>query len=156
MKMNSSKKYFSQLKMFYLFFLILISFSFLISGCSSNKKDSVCFEKKCFDVEKVSSFAEREKGLMFRESLDVNNGMLFIFDKEDIYAFWMKNTLIPLDMIWINSSNEVVFVYENATPCGENECPPIPPDKKAIYVLEINAGLAEKYSIKSGDKVKIY
>ena len=54
---------------------------------------------------------------MFRESLNENSGMLFIFPKEDFHNFWMKNTLIPLDIIWINSAKEIVFIENNAQPC---------------------------------------
>ncbi|MGV8162302.1 MAG: DUF192 domain-containing protein [Candidatus Nanoarchaeia archaeon] len=136
---------------FLVFLLILLTSS--IAACTP--RSEVCFEKKCFFVEKVSTPKEREIGLMNRTSLEEDSGMLFIFEKEDIYAFWMKNTLIPLDMIWINSSNQIAYIYQNATPCEENECPPIIPLQNATYVLEINSGLTNKYNLKLGDRVKI-
>ena len=62
-----------------------------------------------------------KNGLMFRENMDSDRGMLFIFEKEGEYPFWMKNTLIPLDIIWINKDKEVVFISENAQPCEEGK-----------------------------------
>lgn len=136
--------------------LLLASIAFLvIIILNANEKDKVCFEKTCFRVEKATTEQQRETGLMNRKSLRENSGMLFIFEEEGNYAFWMKDTLIPLDMIWINSTENVVFVKKNAMPCGA-VCPPIYPDKNATYVLEINSGLAQKYSIDVGDSAKIY
>ena len=106
-------------------------------------------------MELAKTEAEREKGLMNRTSLDSNKGMLFIFDKEDIYSFWMKNTLIPLDMIWINQNNKVVFISKNAQPCKTLICPVITPTVNAKYVLETNAGLSGKFGFKPGDAVDI-
>lgn len=96
---------------------------------------------------------ERSRGLMYREGLDSDKGMLFIFEKEGEYPFWMKNTLISLDIIWINENKEVVFISENAQPCSEEySCPSISPGKNAKYVLEINGGTSERIGLKIGDK----
>ena len=144
-----------------LFILILI----FISSCynyDNIKKKSVCFEKNCFVVEIADTNYKREFGLMNRTFLDKDKGMLFVFDKEDYYSFWMKDTLIPLDIIWINSNKEVVFIKENALPCNLFEkklnqkygkCETYISDKKAKYVLEINNGLVKELNIKVGDKV---
>ncbi len=94
---------------------------------------------------------------MFREKLDLDKGMLFIFEEEGEYSFWMKNTLIPLDIIWINKAKEVVFISGNTQPCQEEySCSSINPGKNAKYVLEINAGIAEKIGLKVGDKITIF
>ena len=86
-----------------------------------NQLSSVCFGNPpaggCFQVELARTESERDQGLMYRKELDKNKGMLFIFDKEGIYPFWMKNTLIPLDMIWIDSNNKIVFIAQNVQPC---------------------------------------
>ena len=66
----------------------------------------------------------------------------------------MKNTLIPLDIIWINANNEVVFISENTIPCEKDFCPSIEPVREAKYVLEINGGLVEKIGLKIGDKLE--
>jgi len=115
----------------------------------------VCFKNNCFQVEIVKTELERGKGLMYRENLDKNKGMLFIFNKEGIYSFWMKNTLIPLDIIWINANGEVVFINKNTQPCKSLLCPSIIPSARAIYVLEVNAGICQEIGLKIGDLVKI-
>lgn len=114
----------------------------------------VCFSPPtggCFEVEVAESSRELEKGLMFRKSLDQNKGMLFIFEKEENHPFWMKNTFIALDIIWLESNRKVVFLKENAQPCLQKDCPLINPGVNAKYVLEINAGLAEKIGLRIGD-----
>ncbi|MGV8168671.1 MAG: DUF192 domain-containing protein [Candidatus Nanoarchaeia archaeon] len=139
------------------FLTIILVLSLFQTGCIIKEKASrVCFEQKCFFVEKVSTPETREIGLMYRTSLDEDKGMLFVFENESIYPFWMKNTLIPLDIIWIDSSGKIVYVYSNAQPCGEGSCPPIYPNSSAKYVLEINAGLAEKYNLNENQNIRIY
>lgn len=114
----------------------------------------VCFEQSCFNVEVADSPAEQQEGLMFRQSLEKDKGMLFVFKKVRNYPFWMKNTLIPLDIIWINQSNEVVFIKKNAQPCSEI-CESIDPGQNAKYVLELNGGVASETNLKIGDKVSL-
>ena len=86
---------------------------------------------------------------MFRESL--NRGMLFVFETQDIYPSWMKNTLIPLYIIWIDKDFKVVHI-EHAVPCNDT-CPSYVPEKKALYVLEANAGFADNIIV--GDSLSI-
>lgn len=119
------------------------------------KKGRVCFKNNCFDVDIARTSEERSKGLMFKERLDINQGMLFIFDRNDIYSFWMKNTLIPLDIIWINEEKQVVFIKEEAIPCEEEFCTTINPLVVGKYVLEINGGLSRKIGLQIGDKINI-
>lgn len=106
------------------------------------------------NVEIADSFEERAKGLMFRDKLQENTGMLFVFDNEGNYPFWMLNMTFNLDMIWVNSNGKVVFIVENAPPC-KNECKVINPKTNALYVLEVNAGFVEKHGIKQGSIVHI-
>lgn len=142
-------------------YILLIFFIFLISGCSSQIQ-KVCFTNKCFNVEIANTDKDREIGLMNRTYLGKNDGMLFIFDKEDSYSFWMKNTLIPLDIIWINSDKKIVYIKENALPCNlfskkldqkEEKCEVFNPEINAKYVLEVNGGLSKELNIKIGDSV---
>jgi len=114
----------------------------------------VCFEWNCFYVEVVDTPIQREKGLMNRANLEDDEGMLFIFESEGHYPFWMKNTLIPLDMIWIDEDKEIVFIYENALPCEEDPCTVISPSGNAKYVFEINGGLTSKKGIVVGQKLE--
>lgn len=117
----------------------------------------VSFENKIFQVELAQTDAERQQWLMYRESLDEDKGMLFIFPDEWIHSFWMKSTLIPLDMIRINTisgENRVVDI-QTAEPCTTPECEIYTPAWNSQFVLEINAWLAEKYWITTGDLVYI-
>lgn len=133
--------------------LVVFLLLFLPKILHDSKNTQVCFKENCFYVEIASTESQRARGLMYREHLDENTGMLFVFEKEDIYPFWMKNTLISLDMIWVNKNNEVVFIEKNALPCKDNICYNISPDRPAIYVLEINAGMVEKLNISLRDKI---
>ena len=96
---------------------------------------------------------ERSKGLMFRERLDQDSGMFFVFEREDRLSFWMKNTWIPLDMLFIDENFEIVEIKEFVPPCMEDPCPDYPSNKPARYVLEVNGGFVEKNSIRVSDKV---
>ena len=138
-------------------FLLLATLLALIStiGCDRSDQSSVWFEDHCFSVEVVTTPQERARGLMFREHLDPDRGMLFIFDWEAVYPFWMKNTRIPLDIIWIDSNKEVVFISKDTQPCEQEPCPTINPYKKAKYVLEVCGGTADKIGLEVGDKLKL-
>lgn len=113
----------------------------------------VCFGARCFSVELATTSFEKELGLMFRNELPRDRGMLFVFKGEGVHSFWMKNTYIPLDMIWLSRNKEVVYIKKNAFPCKDSECPPIVPDKSALYVLEINGGTADQLGLNIGDKM---
>ncbi|MCX6815196.1 MAG: DUF192 domain-containing protein, partial [Candidatus Aenigmarchaeota archaeon] len=91
-------------------------------------------------------------GLMDRNYLASDKGMLFVFANEGVYPFWMKNTLIPLDMIWLDSDHGVVFISRDTQPCKQDPCPTINPGKNAKYVLEVNAGVSDRIGLKEGDK----
>ncbi|HIH36825.1 MAG TPA: DUF192 domain-containing protein [Methanocellales archaeon] len=109
----------------------------------------------CFYVELAATPDDRTLGLMFREHLDPDKGMLFIFEEEGVRPFWMKNTLTPLDIIWISEDQEVVFISKNTQPCKTDICPGINPGKKAKYVLELNGGISDKIGLSVGDKALI-
>ena len=95
---------------------------------------------------------ERKNGLMFREKLEENSGMLFIFENEESQTFWMKNTLIPLDIIFIGSGFEIVDI-KNAEPCRKDPCKLYASSGPAKYVLEVNAGFAARNELGLGDKM---
>jgi len=117
--------------------------------------NSVCVKNRCFFVELAKTDSERERGLMFRDQLPKDNGMLFIFDKEGVYPFWMKNTLISLDIIWADNQGRVVYVSQSTQPCKSLLCPQIIPTSKARYVLEVNGGMSEELGLKLGDELGI-
>ena len=136
-------------------FLLVLGFSFYYNYSSVfGEMNSVCFEERCFIVEIANNDEERQKGLMFRESLARDAGMFFVFERPGRHGFWMKNTLISLDIIWISEDQEVVYIKEDALPCGNEVCLSINPTAEALYVLEINSGLVEKLGIKVGDEVE--
>jgi len=140
----------------YIVFLIIVLSSIIILSFSINQSyQVVCIKERCFKIEIAQSQEERERGLMFRQALKEDEGMLFIFPSEEFHSFWMKNTLIPLDIIWINKENKIVYIQHNALPCTSDPCPSYTSKQKAIYVLEINAGFVEKYNFEEGDKITI-
>ncbi len=102
------------------------------------------------DIEIADTNPKRMQGLMFRESMKENRGMLFIFPTEEYQSFWMKNTIIPLDMIFVNAKRDIVNIHKNTTPYSEQSYPSTSPAK---YVIEVNAGFTDKYNIKPGDKI---
>ncbi len=93
---------------------------------------------------------QRETGLMYREAMDEDQGMLFIFENEEPRGFYMKNTKIPLDLIFLNSEEKIVSIAKNAQP-GNLET--IPSQVPAQYVLEVNAGLAHQWNLTVGDSL---
>jgi len=140
-------------KKIFLILIILTSLILLKIIRDNPKQDKICFENHCFYVELARTEQERTYGLMFRESMDLNKGMLFIFNEEKEYPFWMKNTLFSLDIIWINQDKEIVFIKKNVQPCKEEKCERIDPDKKAKYVLEINGGITDSIGVGLGDRL---
>jgi uncharacterized protein len=136
---------------------MLVSLILLVSGCTGiqeqKKIQKVCFKENCYDVELAQTDEQRQTGLMGRENLDKDKGMLFVYGEDGVYTFWMKNTLIPLDMIWIDGNGTVVRIIKNAEPCGKEYCPSINPNKKARYVLEIRGGEADSIGLAEGNKI---
>ena len=106
-------------------------------------------EKARFQVEVVQTDAERRQGLMSRESLGKNRGMLFVFEDEDFRSFWMKNTLIPLDIFYFDAEGVLVSL-RTMQPCEADPCPGYPSGHKAKYALEVNAGVADREGIDIG------
>jgi uncharacterized membrane protein (UPF0127 family) len=104
-----------------------------------------------FEVELATTPAEREQGLMFRKSMAPNAGMLFLYPGEQPVAFWMKNTLIPLDMLFLKADGSIVQIAHNALPLDET---PIPSNQPVKAVLEVNGGTAAALGIKEGDRVE--
>lgn len=115
----------------------------------------VCIGEACWTAEIARRPKELERGLQFREELPEDRGMLFIFEQPHKAQFWMKDTLIPLDIIWIDQGSQIVHIEKNVQPCQSVVCPSYGPPTEAEYVLEIPAGLTEKMEIKLGDIVTL-
>jgi len=131
-------------------------------ACAQSENDGVKFERSSlvivtaareikFDIDMATTEPQREHGLMFRKQLGAYEGMLFDFFREQPVAFWMKNTLIPLDMVFIAADGTVRHVHANAVPMSTDT---IPSEAAVRAVLEINGGTARLLGIKPGDKVK--
>ena len=103
-----------------------------------------------YSLEVVRTPEEQAQGLMFRESLPPRHGMLFPFPEPGVHSFWMKNTMIPLDIIWLDRNGTVLFVSANTPPCRADPCPNYGPNTTASNVLEIAGGMAVKEGVKVG------
>lgn len=103
------------------------------------------------DIEAADNNQLRARGLMYRRSLPEKAGMLFIQDAEEMQSFWMKNTYIPLDMLFVNTAKEIVTIHANTTPLKEWSYASTEP---ALYVVEVNAGFTNRYGIRTGDKIE--
>ncbi|MBW2987466.1 DUF192 domain-containing protein [Candidatus Woesearchaeota archaeon] len=130
--------------------LTIILTTAILTGCTTEKYVEIDGQK--IDVEIADTPLERSEGLMDRKALCDTCGMLFIMDKEAKHSFWMKNTLIPLDMVFIDSDLVVVDVLQ-AIPCTEEPCAHYTPKEDALYVLETNVMKFDESLI--GKKVKI-
>jgi uncharacterized protein len=95
----------------------------------------------------------RMRGLMFREFLAPDAGMLFVFEAPEVQGFWMKNCKIPLDLIWLNERKEIVYSV-TVDPCQKDPCESYKPMQKAKYVLELNAGFLKKHGIGLGAQME--
>ena len=105
-------------------------------------------------VELAADDENRAQGLMYRDHLRPGAGMLFLFPEEGEYPFWMKNTRIPLDMIWIDSNRRIAHIAHDVPPCQVEDCPSYPPHAQARYVLEVSAGVAKAHGLGDGDLLR--
>jgi len=97
---------------------------------------------------------ERARGLMFRERINPDQGMLFVFAAEGVHSFWMKNTKIELDMLWLDRDRRVIHIEEDVPPCLEDPCPSYGPGRPALYVLELKSGSARAHRLMISDRIE--
>ncbi len=133
-----------------LFILIVCS-----RGFAEHESRNVCFKQSCVQAEVAASEPERLQGLMLRDSLAESAGMLFVFDREAIYPFWMKNMRFPIDIIWMSADKHIVEILSDASPCGD-ACTQLVPVEPSLYVLEVCAGFVKRHDIKVGDQAVLY
>ncbi|HTO87498.1 MAG TPA: DUF192 domain-containing protein [Thermoanaerobaculia bacterium] len=108
-----------------------------------------------YSVEVARTPEETSQGLMYRESLPPRTGMIFLFSDSSPHHFWMKNTMIPLDIIWMDGGGKVLFVSANTPPCRSDPCPTYGPDAAAPVVLEISAGAAAAEGVRVGSTLNL-
>ena len=152
-------------------FILVVNLFWSFSSCKETSKkviktEPITFKKEgeltiikqkvdtlitSLDIEFAETEYETQTGLMYRESMNLNQGMLFIFPDERIHSFYMKNTKIPLDLIFIKADSTIASFQENAEAFNESGLSSQVPVK---YVLEVNAGLAQKWLLEIGDKIE--
>ena len=158
MKLKKLKNY--KFLFFVNFIIFVLFFSYNTKACYNinfSKKDIFIIseynnQKIRFMVEIADTDLKRKTGLQCRTKMELNEGMLFIWKTEDFRSFWMKNTSIPLDVIFINKTYEIVDVSRNAKPFSLKA---ISSKKKAKYVLELNKGVLDSYNFDLSDKIII-
>ena len=143
--------------------IVILAAAFFAAGCgTSNITDELDLTQVTLpngakiNAETMRSEPELMRGLMFRESLAPNRGMLFIHPKENTFHYWMYQTKIPLDLIWMDHDRRIVEMSLDTPPCrstSAKECPNYGGNFKSKYVLEVNAGIARKNGLKTGDSL---
>ena len=126
----------------------------LLSGCG-HVGPSVVLRDMRFTVEVADDPGEQQLGLMYRDNMPDEHGMLFIFEHEIPRSFWMKNTRIALDILYFDSAQNLVSMHQNVQPCRTPQCPSYKSIKPARYVLELNGGIASKLDVSPGDHLEI-
>lgn len=151
-------------KLLFIFFtfVIIIAFLYMFKSHNTPTGQKLTINNNTIYIEIADTPEKREQGLMYRKDLCKDCGMLFVFENEDIYTFWMKNTYISLDIIWISNTGEIVEIAKNTKPyiCHlietSEDCKPsvYKPHVNSRYVLEVNGGFSEKNNIQVGDRVQ--
>ncbi|MGE5302061.1 MAG: DUF192 domain-containing protein [Alphaproteobacteria bacterium] len=134
--------------------LVSLALCFIMTGCQAQPKVIIATRQGreiTFEVEIADTPAKRELGLQYRRELAADRGMIFLFPHEAEQTFWMKNTPIPLDMIFINSDRRIVGITEQAVPFSLD---PRSVGHASRFVLEVNGGLSKRYGIQAGDSVR--
>jgi len=124
------------------------------TACASGGP-SVELGGKRFSVEIADTQQKQTLGLMFRDSMPADQGMIFIFPTESPRSFWMKNTRIPLDIMYFDTDLMMVHISADTPPCRVNRCPSYPSIAPAKYVLELNAGMAAKLGVGPGSRLTL-
>lgn len=133
-------------------FLLLTSCA---SANSGSETPAVVLHGHRFSTELATDAPSREHGLMMRSMLAADHGMLFVFPETTPQGFWMKNTLIPLDILYFDADRRLVSLQLDVPPCKADPCPIYPSEAPARYVLELSAGTARRIGAASGDELKI-
>jgi uncharacterized membrane protein (UPF0127 family) len=131
--------------------LLVVAVSIGYYWVETPKPTQIRIDGVTLTVELATTPAEQSKGLSGRDSLPPDHGMLFVFASEGMWGFWMKDMKFSLDIIWFNSSREMVYAEQGLQPCSPDICPIYTPPVEATYVLEVNAGFVSAHNIALGD-----
>ena len=134
-------------------FLICLLMTIACAACSAGP--SVEIGGKRFSVEVADTQEKQALGLMFRDEMAEDHGMVFVFPNEAPRSFWMKNCRIPLDIMYFDKNLKMVSASLNTPPCRTQACPSYPSKGPAMYVLELNAGMAKKLGVGVGDQLTL-
>jgi len=104
-------------------------------------------------AEEAITHEQQMEGMMYRQHLEEDRGMLFIYPQDGIHGIWMKNCLISLDILWLDSNYRIIYVKERVPPCRSEPCPTYKPPLNSRYVLEVHEGLAEKERLRPGSQL---
>jgi uncharacterized membrane protein (UPF0127 family) len=136
--------------------LILLVITILLCSSCVAQEPYVVLKGQQFTVELAETSDKQALGLMFRDSLAADHGMLFLFPVESRRSFWMKNTRIPLDILFFDADLQLVSVAADARPCHTPHCPAYPSEGPAMYVLELNSGTAAELGVQPGDVLELH
>ena len=151
--MNIFKKtFFELIAVLAILLVILLAVNFFVDEEDTSRFIQASLADQEITLEVADNQILQRMGLSNREYLEENHGMIFVYEEEiEGLSFWMKDTLIPLDMIFLNSDFEVVDIIENVPICEEDECPSYTSEQVAKYVIELNAGWVEENNLEIGD-----
>ena len=127
-----------------------LSAAYLLMRPPSNNAPHIRIAGVTLTVEIAKTSTEQAKGLSGRDKLPADHGMLFVFDHDDFWGFWMIDMKFPLDIIWFNSNRQVVYIQQDLPPCTPPGCPVFEPPVKATYVLEVDAGFVQAHNVTVG------
>jgi uncharacterized membrane protein (UPF0127 family) len=137
------------------FLAVLILGLFFCSGQAGKAKFVKVYfpDGSAVTAELAVTDEQRQQGLMFREKISEDQGMLFLFEEEAIHAFWMKNMKFPIDILWLDGQKKIVHIESSVPPCTADPCPSYIPQAPASYVLELKAGAAQKHGLRLYDRL---
>ena len=133
---------------------IVLSSGFSLDSKAAGETD-IRVDTTRFHVEIAQTLEQRQKGLMFRTQLPADHGMLFIQPQAAPAAFWMKNTYIPLDLLYFDDAGRLQEIHAEVPPCTVSDCPSYVSNGPIKYILEINAGSAQRFGLKPGAQLHL-
>lgn len=133
--------------------MLLLSLPLIARGEQEDTTRVCKTERHCVLATVASSPESRKQGLMYISILPQDRGILFVLPRTAFTPIWMKDTIIPLDIVWLDRNRKVVSIKKNVHPCGEGYCTPHYPSKKSLYILEVASGTVQKWGLRAGDSL---